>query len=130
MKEYMFKFGNFEFPMDYIAENGFNISPNQRQDINPYTDANGLTHRQAVSHTKTNISIKTLDMPWDMMEFIMQNMGKNYINFLERDAICEYYDVETRTYKTGHFYLDPRVTFTVKQFCVEYGEMTWTFIEY
>ena len=130
MKDYLFKFGDFVFPMKHIAENGWNIAPNQRQDLDSFTDANGLTHRNAVEHTKTNISIKTLDIDWDEMDSIMENIQSNYINYLERDAMCEYYDSETRTYKTGHFYLDPSVTFPVKTFGVKYGEMTWTFIEY
>ena len=130
MKDYLFKFGDFVFPMKYIEENGWNISPNQRQDLEPFTNANGLTHRNAVEHTKSNISIKTLEIEWKDMDSIMENMEKNYINFLERDAMCEYYDPETRTYKTGHFYLDPSVNFAVKTFGVMYGEMTWTFIEY
>lgn len=130
MKDYLFKFGNFVFPMEHIAENGWNISPNQRQDLEPFADANGLTHRNAVEHTKSNISIKTLEIEWEDMDSIMENMEKNYINFLERDAMCEYYDPETRTYKTGHFYLDPSVNFAVKTFGIMYGEMTWTFIEY
>lgn len=130
MKNYLFKFGNFIFPMEYIAENGWNVAPNQRQDLDPFTDADGLTHRNPVSHTKSNITINTLDIEWDVMESIMQQMEENYISFLERDAMCEYYDTETRTYKTGHFYLDPSVTFSVKEFGKKYAEMTWTFIEY
>lgn len=130
MKDYLFKFGDFIFPMEHIAENGWNIAPNQRQDLNPFTDANGLTHRNAVEHTKSSINIKTLDIEWDVMDSIMENMEENYINFLERDAMCEYYDTETRTYKTGHFYLDPSVTFSIKEFRKTYAEMTWTFIEY
>lgn len=130
MNNYLFKFGNYIFPMEHIAENGWTIAPNQRQDINPFTDANGLTHRQAVEHTKTNITIKTLEIEWAEMESIMQNIQANYLNYLERDAMCEYYDTETRTYKTGHFYLDPSVSFVVKEFGVKYAEMSWIFIEY
>ena len=130
MKDYLFKFGSFVFPMEHIADGGWNIAPNQRQDINPYTDANGVTHRQAVEHTKTTININTLDIDWDEMDAIMQGITDNYINRLERDAECDYYDTETRTYKTGHFYLDPSVTFSVKEFGKTYAEMTWTFIEY
>ena len=50
---YLFKFGNYTFPNKYILWDTFETNPNQRQDLDSYTDANGLTHRNAISHTKT-----------------------------------------------------------------------------
>ncbi|MBO5283648.1 MAG: hypothetical protein J6B43_11100 [Lachnospiraceae bacterium] len=130
----LFKFGNFEFPSKYIKRDTFDIAPNQRQDLDSYTDGYGVTHRNVLSHTKTQIQFTTRKMSGAEMRSILDSLISNYISFRERDAQCTYYDDETGTYKTGHFYLDPSLQFRrtevdesgVKQ----YGEMQWTFIEY
>ena len=130
MKDYLFKFGNYIFPMKYIAKNGYVTAPNQRQDLDPYTDATGETHRYPVDHTKTYIEITTLDIPWDVMDEITEGISSNYIDFLHRDAFCEYYNTESRKWETGHFYLDPSVKFQIEKFGKKYSGMTWIFTEY
>lgn len=130
----LFKFGNFEFPSKYIKRDTFDTAPNQRQDLDSYTDGYGVTKRNVLSHTKTQIQFTTRKMSGAEMRFIMDALISNYISYRERNAQCTYYDDETGTYKTGEFYLDPSLQFRrtevdesgVKQ----YGEMQWTFIEY
>ena len=51
LPSYLFKFGNYTFPDTYIAEGGYEIKPNQRQDLDSYTDQTGLTHRNAIPHS-------------------------------------------------------------------------------
>lgn len=130
---YLFRFGNYTFPGKYILWDSFEINPNQRQDLDSYTDANGLTHRNAISHTKTQIQFTTMEIPEKSMKSIMEHMTENYLNAKERDANCTYYDTEHFKYKTGHFYLDP--SFQMKLLGVKDGELwfneaTWLFIEY
>lgn len=130
-----FKFGDYEFPDRLVQWGGVDTAPNQRQSLDPYTDMTGLTHDIAAPHTKTQIVFKTNDMSGDELRSIMSGMVANYIDYLKRDAICTYYDDENGTFKTGHFYLDKSFTFNRKKVGengvpVEYGEMTWTFIEY
>lgn len=130
MKDYLFKFGEFVFPMKHIAQNGFKNKPDQRQDLDPYTDSYGVTQRNALEHTKTVITIITNPMSWEEMDLITAGLEANYINEKETDAQCEYYNPRKRTYKTGHFYLDPSVEFVVKEHGVSYDTMTWIFTEY
>lgn len=131
-----FKFGNFEFPDKYIKWDTFDIAPGQRQDMDSYTDGYGVTQRNALSHTKTEIKFVTLSMSAEEMDKITAGLTANYINYNERDAQCTYYDDENRCDKTGHFYLDPSLQFRRKKVNKEtgkveiYGEMTWLFIEY
>lgn len=130
---YLFKFGNYTFPNKYIMWDTFETNPNQRQDLDSYTDANGLTHRNAISHTKTQIQFSTRKMPESEMKKIMDGMVKNYKNEKERDANCTYYDTEHLSYKTGHFYLDPSLQTKIlglKKGILWFGEITWLFIEY
>ena len=116
--------------MNLISENGYAIAPNQRQDLDPYTDAYGVTQRNALAHTKSSVEITVNDVTWDEMQSIMSGLTSNYINYAERDANCEYFDTESFTYKTGHFYLDPSVKFSIKRFKKKYSSMTFIFTEY
>lgn len=130
-----FTFGNFAFPDNLIKWNTPKPKPNQRQDLDSYTDGYGVTQRNALAHTKTEISFTTLPMSGENFRYIMDNITSNYINYNERDANCTYYDDESGSFKTGHFYLDPSIEFPRKQvdkngIPTKYDEITWIFIEY
>lgn len=130
-----FSFGNFSFPDKYVKWGGVSTAPNQRQDMDSYTDGYGVTQRNALAHTKTQIKFTTLPMSGDELRAIMSGMTSNYINYSERDANCTYYDDESGAFKTGHFYLDPSFEFNREEvnaegIPVKYGEMQWLFIEY
>lgn len=131
--QYFFQFGSYVFPNKYIKLDSYDIAPNQRQDLDSYTDGNGLTHRNALEHTKTQIQFTVMKRPESVHEAIMSSMRANYINYKERDANCVYYDPETCQYKTGHFYLDPSVSFRmerIKNGILFFGETQFLFIEY
>ncbi len=132
---YLLQFGSFIFPNKYIQFDTYDIAPEQRQDLDSFTDGNGLTHRNALEHTKTNITFNTIQMSSAAMADILANLNQNYINTNETDANCNYYNPRTGEYKTGHFYLDPSVKFRIKKVDklgkkIEYGEVQWIFVEY
>lgn len=139
----LFKFGNFEFPSTSIAEGGYVIKPNQRQDLDPFTDQTGLTHRNALSHTKTEIAITTREnLTWQEMHTILDGLQTNYTSWAERDAQCEYFDPETESIQSGHMYLESSQGYTVKLYKklkandpdtnrkMYYPSTTFTFVEY
>lgn len=130
-----FRFGSFDFPDRLIKWGGINAKPAQRQDLDSYTDGYGVTQRNALEHTKTEIQLTTLSMSGEDMRMIMSGITSNYINDKERNANCTYYDDENCSYVTGKFYLDPSLEFNRKEVdgngvVTKYGEMKWTFIEY
>ena len=130
---FLFKFGNYTFPNKYIKFDTFDVAPNQRQDLDSYTDGNGVTHRNALEHTKTQVQFTIIGVKENVMDEIMSNVSSNYMNNNERDANCTYYDPETRSYKSGHFYLDPSLQFKLKgeqNGSLIYGETQFLFIEY
>lgn len=137
---YLFQFGDYIFPNEYIKFDSYDIAPDQRQDLDSYTDGNGLTHRNALGHTKTNITFSTLEMPESVMNEIMESLERNYLNPNETDANCTYFNPRkawnpANAYLTGHFYLDPSLKHRIKRVddngkSIKYGEMQWTFIEY
>lgn len=131
-ERYLFQFGDFVFPMKYIKWDSYDSAPSQRQSLDAYTDENGVTHDNALEHSKTEIKFTTLSMWEHEWEALMGNMVRNYINFNARDAMCVYFDFETCQYKTGHFYFDKSFRASVNEINgkLKYNEATWTFIEY
>ena len=127
---YLFKFGNYTFPDTYMAEGGYEIKPNQRQDLDSYTDQTGLTHRNAIPHSKTQITITTRSLKWDEVYNLMTGLVSNYINDRERDANCTYFDTEYMRMSTGHFYLDPSQSTKIQHVGKDYDAITFTFVEY
>lgn len=134
-KSFLFQFGNFIFPNEYIEFDNYDIAPDQRQDLDSFTDGNGETHRNALEHTKSNITFTTIEMSGEAMAHILLSLQKEYINPEETDANCVYFNPRLHDYKTGHFYLDPSVKFRIKKVDkegtnIKYGSMQWIFVEY
>lgn len=134
-ESYLFRFGDYIFPNKYIKFDSYDIAPDQRQDKNSFTNGKGVTIRNALKHTKTNITFTTNQMPEAAMDAILAALEANYINEDETDANCTYFNPRKRKYSTGHFYLDPSVKFRVKKaddagLGIEYGETQWIFTEY
>lgn len=128
----LFKFGNLIFDK-YIKYDGYDQTPNARQDLDSYRDADGVLQRNALKHTATGIEFDTKVMWSEDFDPMVAAMVSNYINYNERDAICEYYDFETRTQKTGHFYLDSNWKTHIiwrQDDRLLYGETHFAFVEY
>ncbi len=129
---YLFQWGDYIFPMEYIKWDSYDSAPGQRQSLDAYTDEDGVTHDNALEHSKTEIKFTTLPMGEKEWGILMGNMVRNYLNFNARDANCVYFDFETCRYKTGHFYFDKGFRASVNDVNgkLRYNETTWTFIEY
>lgn len=127
---YLFKFGSYTIPNEYMAEDGYECTPNQRQDLDPFTDQFGVTHRNALQHTKTDITITFRDLKWSEFQTLISNIVSNYSIINERDAICTYLDMETFTMKEGHFYLDPSCKFQIRKLNEKVPAFTLRFTEY
>lgn len=126
----LFQFGNYEIPSTLIAENGYECLPNQRQDLDPYTDQYGVTQRNALAHTKTQVTITTrANLTWNEVRSLMSNIVSNYNNYRERSANCTYFDTESFTYKTGYMYLDPSLSTKIKTWKKRFDAITLIFIE-
>lgn len=128
----LFQFGSLIFDK-YIKYDGYDPTPNARQDIDSYRDANGVLQRFALLHTSTGIEFDTHVMWSEDFDPMVDEMVENYINFSMRDAMCNYYDFETHKQKTGHFYLDsnwhPHIMWRQGD-RILYGETHFAFVEY
>lgn len=130
MAGYVFKFGSYVIPNEYIAEGGYDCTPNQRQDLDPFTDQFGVTHRNALQHTKSDVTITFRPLNWNQFTSLISNITSNYVIINERDAQCEYLDMETMTLKNGHMYLDPSCKFKVKRLNEKVDSFSLRFTEY
>ncbi len=129
---YLFQFGDFIFPMKYIEWDSYDIAPGQRQSLDAYTDLDGVTHDNALEHSKTEIKFNTLPMSGFEWEQLMGNIVRNYLDFDARDANCVYFDFELCQYRTGHFYFDKSFRAKANEVNenLSYKATSWTFIEY
>lgn len=130
----IFKFGDYTFPNEYINWDSISIKPSQRQDLDSYTDASGLTHRNAIEHTKSDVKFATRQLSESQVNDIMNNIVRNYINEKERDAMCTYHNPESRKLENGHFYLDPSLEFSIRGMDTngefKYNPINFHFTEY
>lgn len=128
----VFKFGSADFA-NLIRAGSFKINPNSRQDLDSYRDADGVLHRTALSHTATVIEFDVKMLKENEMRSLMDSITGSYINFNERDAQCKYFDPETGTVKSGHFYLDSNLSFGIYAVWDGeklYNETHFKFVEY
>lgn len=128
-----FKFGDYEIPKKYIIRDTYDTNPQQIQDMDSYTDGNGLTHRNALAHRKSQVKFTLMRMSEKEMSKIIDGMKRNFLNPLERDANCTYYDAWEHDYRTVHMYIDPSTAFKLIEEVaggLEYGETQMLFIEY
>lgn len=132
----LFKFGSYEIPSTLIAEGGYTIKPNQRQDLDPYTDQEGVTHRNALDHGKTEVQITTREgLKWNEVfgeNGLLTKIKDNYTSWNERDAECYYFDMETgaETSTSHHMYLESSQQYQIKTYAKRLPAFTLTFVEY
>lgn len=130
--EYLFKFGTTSFK-NLIKAESYNITPNARQDLDSYRDADGILQRNALRHTATTIEFDVKMLKESEMRLLMNSIVSNYLNYNERDAQCQYFDTETGQIKEGHFYLDSNLAFSIFAFWngePVYKETHFKFVEY
>lgn len=127
--QYLLKAGSYEIPLRYMKLDSYKSSPDQRQDLDSYRDADGVLHRTVLAHTATKIEFETPYMHRADLEALINGIKANYIDALSRDVTLTYYDDETQTYKTGHFYLPGTMTFEVYNKDI-YNSCRFAFIEY
>lgn len=133
MSDILFKFGHCSFAKKIKADS-YSITPNARQDMDSYRDADGVLRRNALQHTASIIEFDTIPMWESQFNALMTSMRAQYLNSNERDANCTYFDPETGTVgKTGHFYLDSNFKVSIKQVWggkILYDSCHFKFVEY
>lgn len=126
---YLIKVGNYTIPLTYMKLESYKSAPDQRQDLDSYRDADGVLHRNVLPHTATKIEFETPYLFMSQFQELIQGIRANYLSNLARDCTLTYYDEETNTYKTGHFYMPGTMEYTMYNKQI-YAPCRFAFIEY
>lgn len=128
----LFKFGSADFA-NIIRSGSYKITPNARQDLDSYRDADGVLRRTALAHTATVIEFDVKMLKESELRPLLNAITGSYINYNERDAQCTYFDPETGSMKSGHFYLDSNFSLSLYALWDGepfYNETHFKFVEY
>jgi hypothetical protein len=105
-KGYLIKVGDYKIPANkFIKADSYSPYVNM-QDLDPWTDANGYLHRNAVDLKALKVEFETPAMltNYDLEEFL-SNIRRNYTNLTARECMVEAYIPEYNDYVTQKCYL-------------------------
>lgn len=106
---YLIKVGNYTIPYKYIKFDSYSVFMSVT-DLDSYRDANGVLHRNALSHKPNKCEFETRAM-LDNIEFaqLMGNIRNQYTIANERKASVTLYIPEIDSYVTQDMYMpDPQ----------------------
>ena len=126
---YLIKVGNYTIPLTYMKLESYKSAPDQRQDLDSYRDADGVLHRNVLPHTATKIEFETPYLFMSQLQELIQNIRSNFLTSIARDCTLTYYDEETNSYKTGHFYMPGTIEYNMYNKEI-YAPCRFAFIEY
>ncbi len=127
--QWLLKVGDYPIPLKYMMIDTYDASPDQRQDLDAYRDADGYMHRNTLPHTATKVEFQTPPLYTYEFRELIDNIRANFTNLLERKVSLTYYDDETDTYKTGDFYMPGTMTYKRMNIKI-YSQNRICFIEY
>lgn len=105
---YLVKVGNYVIPMTFIKADSYKIS-HKIQDLDSYRDANGLLHRNALSHVPDKLEFECVPMLTNTeMNAVVSAIRGQFSLSAERKASVQAYLPEEDRYVTQDMYMpDP-----------------------
>lgn len=128
---FLLKIGNEIFNMKYIKEKTYKGYASV-QDLDSYRDANGVLHREALSHVPIKCEFETIPLDNEQYGQIMDMIRRNYINELERKVSITAFILEYNGYVTQDAYMaepQPQIQ-TIKDNNIQYASLRIAFIGY
>ena len=107
---YLIKVGTYEIPMKFIALEGYKVTPNMRQDLDPFRDNNGVLTRNVVTNMPSKIEFNTPYLLRRDMQTLMTNIRSQFTNSAEKKASVTFFCEDIDDYKTEDMYI-PDVPF-------------------
>lgn len=103
---YLLKIGDYTVPMKkFIRADTYKVYVNM-QDYDPWTDADGYLHRNAVELKAMKVEFETPPLLTNKtFEEFMSNIRRNYVNETARECMVEAYIPETDSYVTQKCYM-------------------------
>lgn len=128
---FLLKIGNEIFNMKYIKEKTYKGYASV-QDLDSYRDANGVLHREALSHVPIKCEFETIPLDNEQYGQIMDMIRRNYINELERKVPITAFILEYNGYVTQDAYMaepQPQIQ-TITGNKIQYAPLRIAFIGY
>lgn len=102
---YLLKIGNYVVPHDVIRADTYSAYINM-QDVDPWTDADGYVHRNAVELKASKVEFETVPMLTNktFTEF-MKRIRENFVSSIDKSVMMEAYIPETDSYVTQKGYM-------------------------
>ena len=128
---FLLKIGNEIFNMKYIKEKTYKGYASV-QDLDSYRDANGVLHREALSHVPIKCEFETIPLDNEQYGQIMDMIRRNSINELERKVSITAFILEYNGYVTQDAYMaepQPQIQ-TIKDNNIQYAPLRIAFIGY
>ena len=130
---YLVRIGNYTFPNNVIVMKTYKASY-KVQDLDPYRDANGVLHRNALAHVPPTCEFQIKPgLTNAKFDVIMNNIRSNFSNLLERKANVSVFVPELGDYVTTEMYmpdLDIQIIRQESPTVVIYDAITLKFIGY
>lgn len=103
------------FPEDYIFKESYNITPNQKQDINSKLAANYVLKRRVAAHRRSKIEWNLIpEIDNDELFSLQRLFLDNILNEDEENVRLRYFNPKKNDYEEGVFY-SPDVTYVIKR---------------
>lgn len=122
-----------EIPIEYIRYQTYKAERNT-MDLDPVRNLDGLLHRNPLPHTAFKVEFELVSMDNVKLQQFLSIIRSHYRNLVAKDVYLEYYETESDSYKTGHFYV-PDISMPIRNIdtvnhVINYGQIRVAFIEY
>lgn len=128
---YLVKVGTYEVPLDYIIAESYKAVIHG-QDLDSYTDSNGVTHRNALTKVKPTIEWSFSSITESRIRPILNGIQSQYINKVEKSANVTAFYPEDGKYHTFKCYA-PDLEMVIDKIngnTIHYKEVNLKFIAY
>lgn len=129
---FLLKIGSYEFPLKYISWESYDVTK-QIIDLDSHRNANGVLHRNALSHYSIKIKFDTVGgLSSTTVSKIISGIKENYLISKERKCSVTAYVPEEDSYITQDMYIAD-ITFPIRKVTsntILYKPLSFTFIGY
>ena len=98
---WVLKINDKKFPMDIIAFESYKVTPNQTMDLDPYRDADGLLHRNILSHKASSVEFSTHVLRERQLDSIRWAITDD----MRAKCNVQYWNPIKGIYESGEFYM-------------------------
>lgn len=110
---YLIQVGSYTIPNAYIKTESYSVTYNT-MDLEPYRDADGVLHRNALPHKAVKIEFETPIMYASDFATFINNIRAQYLDAVEKDLMATFYVFELDDYVTQKVYV-PDITTEILQ---------------